>query len=73
MSPFKQIAHTVVMITKKAMFGLFKKKSEIEKLQDEYKSLLEKSHKISHSNRAAADKLMAEAEEIAKKIDALKK
>lgn len=55
------------------MFGLFKKKTELEKLQEEYKSLLEKSHKISHSNRTAADKLMAEAEEVAKKIDALKK
>lgn len=55
------------------MFGLFKKKTELEKLQDAYKSLMEKSHKISHSNRTEADKLMAEAEEVAKKIDALKK
>lgn len=55
------------------MFGLFKKKTELEKLQEEYKNLLEKSHKISHSNRTEADKLMAEAEEVALKIDALKK
>ena len=54
------------------MFGLFKKKTEIEKLQDAYSSMLSKAHKVSHSNRTEADKLMAEAEEIAKKIDALK-
>jgi len=55
------------------MFGLFKKKTELEKLQDSYKEMLEKAHKISHSNRTLADKLAAEAEEIAKKIDLLKK
>jgi len=54
------------------MFGLFKKKSELEKLSDEYKSLLEKSHKLSTTNRTEADKVMAEAEKIAKKIDLLK-
>jgi len=55
------------------MFGLFKKKSEMEKLQEAYSSMLSKAHKVSHSNRTESDKLMAEAEEIAKKIDALKK
>ncbi len=55
------------------MFGLFKKKTELEKLQDSYKEMLEKAHKISHSNRTLSDKLAAEAEEIAKKIDLLKK
>ncbi|PSL04926.1 Lacal_2735 family protein [Cecembia rubra] len=55
------------------MFGLFKKKSELEKLQETYKSLLDKSYKMSHSNRAEADRLMAEAEVIAKKIESLKK
>lgn len=54
------------------MFGLFKKKTELEKLQESYKELLEKVHKASQSNRTAGDKLMAEAEEVAKKIDALK-
>jgi len=56
---------------KKAMFGLFKKKSEKERLADEYKMLMEKAHKMSHSNRKAADKLMEEAENVAKKIDKL--
>ncbi|NVJ85303.1 MAG: Lacal_2735 family protein [Algoriphagus sp.] len=51
------------------MFNLFKKKTEAEKLQELYKKTLEKAHKLSHSNRAESDKLMAEAEEIAKKIE----
>lgn len=54
------------------MFGLFNKKSPLEKLQQEYKSCLEKAHKASHHNRKLSDSLMVEAEDIAKKIDALK-
>jgi hypothetical protein len=53
------------------MFGLFKKKTEKEKLQETYAKMMADAHKLSHSNRAAADKLMAEAEEVAKKIDQL--
>lgn len=53
------------------MFGLFKKKSEKEKLQESYVKMLSEAHKLSHSNRKAADKLMAEAEEIAKKMEKL--
>jgi hypothetical protein len=53
------------------MFGLFKKKSEKEKLQEVYADMMSKAHKLSHSNRTAADRLMAEAEEIAKKIEKL--
>lgn len=53
------------------MFGLFTKKTEKEKLNEAYKKLLDKAHKLSHSDRTASDKLMAEAEEIAKKIDLL--
>ena len=44
------------------MFGLFKKKSEKEKLQETYAKMMADAHKLSHSNRTAADKLMAEAE-----------
>lgn len=54
------------------MFGLFKKKSEKQKLQDSYQKKLSEAHKMSHSNRTQSDKLMAEAEEIAKKIDQIK-
>ena len=53
------------------MFGLFKKKTEKEKLQETYAKLMKESYKVSHTNRTASDKLMAEAEEVAKKIDTL--
>ncbi len=53
------------------MFGIFKGKSKKEKLAIQYKKLMEKAHKVSHSNRVEADNLMAEAEEIAKEIDKL--
>jgi hypothetical protein len=54
------------------MFGLFKKKSELEKLGDLYQKLLSESHSLSHRDRAAADRKAAEAEEVAKKIDVLR-
>lgn len=50
------------------MFGLFKKKSEKEKLQEKYKELMEKAYKASHSDRSLADSLTAKAEEIAEKL-----
>jgi len=55
------------------MFGLFGKKSEVDKLNKVYKKLLEESYKLSHTNRAASDKKAAEAHEILSKIDLLKK
>lgn len=55
------------------MFGLFKKKSEKEKLQAQYEKLMQESHKLSHSNRRAADEKFAEAEAVAQKIEALNK
>ena len=54
------------------MFGIFKKKTEKEKLQETYKKLMENAYKASHSNRTLADKIMTEAEEVGKKIDLLK-
>ena len=54
------------------MFGLFKKKTEVEKLQDQYKSLMEEWHKLSSINRSESDKKYAEAIAIAKQIEALK-
>jgi|AACY02.2.fsa_nt_gi hypothetical protein len=53
------------------MLGIFKKKSEKEKLQAEYEKLLKKAHQLSTVNRAESDKVAAQAEEVAKKIDAL--
>jgi len=54
------------------MFGLFKKKSELEKLQEKYKKLLAESHSLSQRDRKAGDMKMAEAEEVAKQIDQLR-
>ena len=53
------------------MFGLFKKKSKTEKLQDKYKSLMKEWHALSSINRAESDKKYAEAEDISKQIEAL--
>jgi hypothetical protein len=54
------------------MFGLFKKTTELEKLQKQYKKVLEESYVLSHSNRAASDQKAVEADEILKKIELLK-
>ncbi|WP_194851124.1 Lacal_2735 family protein [Nonlabens antarcticus] len=55
------------------MFGLFKKKSEAEKLQEEYKKLMADSHRLSTTDRTASDAAYAEADKVAKKMDALNK
>ena len=54
------------------MFGLFKKKSEKEKLKATYTKLLSEAHQLSHTNRKAADAKLSEAEEVLKKIEAIK-
>ncbi|WP_277479457.1 Lacal_2735 family protein [Catalinimonas alkaloidigena] len=54
------------------MFNLFKKKSEVEKLQDKYKKLLAEAHSLSQRDRKAGDMKMAEAEEVAQKIERIK-
>ncbi len=50
------------------MFGLFKKKSEVEKLQEKHKVVLEKAYKLSKTDRSASDTLYAQAAEIEKEI-----
>jgi hypothetical protein len=55
------------------MFGLFKKKSEIEKLSDKYKVLLKEAHKLSTSNRKLSDAKTAEADKTLKQIEQLEK
>ena len=54
------------------MFGLFRKKDPIEVLSKEYEALMKRAHAASHRDRTEGDRLMAEAEEVAKKIDALR-
>ena len=53
------------------MFGLFKKTSELEKLQKQYERLLAESHKLSTTNRSASDKKIVEAQIVLEKIETL--
>ena len=53
------------------MFGIFKKKSPVEKLQAQYKTVMKEAFDLSKVNRSAGDTKYAEAEEIQKKIDQL--
>ncbi|WP_268036297.1 Lacal_2735 family protein [Algoriphagus sp. PAP.12] len=55
------------------MFNLFKKKSELEKLEVQYKKLLDESYKLSHINRKQSDQKSAEANEILNRIEKIKK
>lgn len=50
------------------MFGLFKKKSEKEKLQEQYEKLTKEAFILSKTNRKASDEKTAEADRIAKII-----
>ena len=53
------------------MFGLFKKKSDKEKLQENYEKLLKEAYSLSTTNRKKSDQKTFEAEEVAKKIEKL--
>lgn len=54
------------------MFGLFKKKDPAEKLSKEYKELMQKAFDLSKTDRTASDALYAKADELMKRIEALK-
>ncbi len=53
------------------MFGLFKKKSAVEKLQEKYKRLMEEAYKLQSINRADSDTKYKEADDLLKKITEL--
>ena len=53
------------------MFGLFRKKSEKEKLMILYKKKKEQAYQLSKINRKESDKLEKEANDIIEKIDNL--
>ena len=53
------------------MFGLFKKKSEKEKLQDQYEELLKEAHALSKTNRKMSDQKTFEADKTMKLIEKL--
>ncbi|MEQ9308405.1 MAG: Lacal_2735 family protein [Balneolaceae bacterium] len=55
------------------MFGLFKKKSEIDKLNEKYQKLMEESFRLSTSNRTQSDQKAQEANEVLKQIESLQK
>lgn len=50
------------------MFNLFKRKSELDKLRNKYKELLDKSHKLSTVNRQESDKVFYQANEVLNQI-----
>jgi len=54
------------------MFGwLFKKKTEREKLELQYKRLMVESYELSKTDRKASDAKVAEADKISKMMDEL--
>mgnify|MGYP001476299819 FL=1 len=55
------------------MFGLFKKKSEREKLIIKYKKLKEQAFVLSKINRKESDKLEKQANDISLRIDSIDK
>jgi len=54
------------------MFGwLFKKKSDREKLEEQYKKLKVQAYELSKTDRTRSDALNAEAEEVSKMMEEL--
>lgn len=51
------------------MFGLFKKKSELDKLQGQYEKLMAQWHRLSSINRAESDKKYQEAQLVLDEIE----
>ncbi|MEX0287962.1 MAG: Lacal_2735 family protein [Flavobacteriaceae bacterium] len=50
------------------MFSIFKKKSEKEKLAEQYRRLLKESHALSTINRRKSDQKAYEADEVMKRL-----
>lgn len=53
------------------MFGIFKKKTEKEKLQEKYQKLQKECFDLSTVNRKMSDQKAFEAEEVMKQIEKL--
>lgn len=53
------------------MFGLFKKKSDREKLAEKYNKLMQEAFELSKINRTESDRKYAEADAVQKKMDSL--
>lgn len=54
------------------MFGLFKRKSKIDKLYDKYDRLIRESHKLSSSSRIESERKYVYAQEVLKQIEMIK-
>lgn len=55
------------------MFRLFKKKLEVDKLNDKYNALLKEAHLLSSTSRKLSDAKVAEANDVLKQIEHLEK
>ncbi|MFD0990930.1 Lacal_2735 family protein [Mariniflexile jejuense] len=55
------------------MFNLFRKKSEIEKLESNFKKLMKEWYELSSINRKLSDEKYAMAQALIPKIEQLKK
>ena len=55
------------------MFGLFKKKSSLEKLEERHAKLLQEAFDLSKRDRTAADAKTAEAAELELEIERLRR
>jgi len=55
------------------MFGIFKKKSEVEKLEDLYKKKMKEGYDLQSIDSSASDQKYVEADQILKKIESLEK
>ena len=55
------------------MFGIFKKKSVLEKLDDQYQKKMKEGYELQSINRRDSDQKYLEAQEILDQIDLLKK
>ena len=53
------------------MFKIFKKKTEVEKLSDQYAKLMKEAHTLSTVDRKKSDARIAESEVIMKRINEL--
>ena len=53
------------------MFGLFKKRTEKEKLHAKYARLMKEAHALSATNRKMSDEKIFEAEGVMKQIELL--
>lgn len=55
------------------MFGLFKKKSQEDKLRERYEKLMSEAHALSNSNRKASETKMKEADDVMQQLESLSK